>query len=101
MDNGQEKRELRGVLCRKGQAHRLDTGEQRRTRAKKRSERRAEGGQGLRQKSNRRDEVGISEALVRGGGSEQMGPRMGENNKLGIGGRENTGLDTHFGTEEE
>ncbi len=33
VDNGQEKGELRGVLCRKGQAHRLDTGEQRRTRA--------------------------------------------------------------------
>jgi hypothetical protein len=45
--------------------------------------------------------VGITEALVRGGGSEQMGPRMGENTKLGIGGRESTGLDTHFGTEEE
>jgi hypothetical protein len=45
--------------------------------------------------------VGITEALARGRGSEQMGPRMGENNKLGIGGRENTGLDTHFGTEEE
>jgi hypothetical protein len=55
----------------------------------------------LRQKSNRRDEVGVTEVLVRARGSEQMGPRMGENNKLGIGGRENTGLDTHFGTEEE
>ena len=45
--------------------------------------------------------MGITEALVRSGGSEQMGPRMGENNKVGIGGRENTGMDTHFGTEEE
>jgi hypothetical protein len=67
----------------------------------KHSERRAEGGQDLRQKSNRRDEVGIIEALARGRGSEQMGPRMGENNKLGVGGRENTGLDIYLGTEEE
>jgi hypothetical protein len=26
---------------------------------------------------------------------------MGENNRLGVGGRENTGLDIHLGTEEE
>ena len=45
--------------------------------------------------------MGIIEALARGRGSEQMGPRMGENNKLGVGGRENTGLDIHLGTEEE
>ncbi len=37
MDNGKEKGELRGVLCRKGQSHRLDTGEQRKTEGKKRS----------------------------------------------------------------
>ena len=35
VENGQEKGELRGVMCRKGQDHRLDTGEHKRTRGKK------------------------------------------------------------------
>jgi hypothetical protein len=47
---GQEKGELRGVLCRKGQAHRMDTSRQKMMKTEKRSIRR--GGQDLRQKGN-------------------------------------------------
>ena len=45
--------------------------------------------------------MGTAETMVRERSRAAIGRGVGENGKLGIGGRQNAGLEHHVGTEEE